>query len=198
MRQGSVSNPVGVSVGGEPEPGQGPEASRRLPGRGTGTPQGRRWLSEPKAVIWLALAAAVLLGGGRRLIAWWQARKAVARLDAPDVTAAEIEAVADHGRTGAYDLLRIFSSGPSEQVRQAAGSSLARLWLLDQLVPEEEQAVVRRGFTVTWMPAAATLVRSKPRFRSPWPTKCRFSMTAAVASTPKTWNGGIACWVHAA
>ncbi len=61
-------------------------------------------------MIWLALAAAVLVGGGRRLIAWWQARKAVARLDDPDVTAAEIEAVAEYGRTGVYELLRIFSS----------------------------------------------------------------------------------------
>ena len=150
MRQGSTSNPVGASIGGEPEPGQDPEASRRPPGRGTGTPSRRRWLSEPKAVIWLALAAAILLGGGRRLIAWWQARKAVARLDDPDVTTAEIEAVADYGRTGVYDLLRIFSSAPTEPARQAAGRSLARLWLLDQLVAEEEQAVVRRGFTVTW------------------------------------------------
>ena len=85
-----------------------------------------------------------------RLIAWWQARKAVARLDDPNVTPAEIEAVADFGRTGVYDLLRIFSGAPSQQTRHFAGSSLARLWLLDQLVAEEEQAVVRRGFTVTW------------------------------------------------
>jgi hypothetical protein len=150
MRQASESNRVGVSIGGELEPGQDPEGSRRPPGRGTETPARRRWLSEPKAVIWLALAGAVLVGGGRRLIAWWQARRAVARLDDPDVTAAEIEAVAEYGRNGVYDLLRIFSSARSEQARQAAGSSLARLWLLDQLVAEEEQAVVRRGFTVTW------------------------------------------------
>jgi len=96
------------------------------------------------------LAVAVLVGGGRRLIGWWQARRAVARLDDPNVTPAEIEAVAEYGRAGVYDLLRIFSSAPSEPTRQAAGSSLARLWLLDQLVAEEEQAVVRRGFTVTW------------------------------------------------
>ena len=150
MRQGSTSNPSGPSFGTETERGQDPEASRRPPGRGTATPSQRRWLSEPKAVIWLALAAAVLVGGGRRLIAWWQARKAVARLDDPNVTPAEIEAVADYGRTGVYDLLRIFSGAPSQQTRHFAGSSLARLWLLDQLVAEEEQAVVRRGFTVTW------------------------------------------------
>ena len=51
------------------------------------------------------------------------------------------------GFTSCYAFL---ARSPSEQVRLAAGSSLARLWLLDQLVAEEEQAVVRRGFTVTW------------------------------------------------
>ena len=62
----------------------------------------------------------------------------------------EIEAVAEHGRAGVYELLRIFSSSPSEPARLAAGRALARLWLLDQLVAEEEKAVVRRGYTVTW------------------------------------------------
>jgi hypothetical protein len=150
MRQGSKSNRGSVPVDSAPEIDQEPEASRRPPGIGAGVPTKRRWLSEPKAVIWLALAVVVLVGGGRRLIAWWRARKAIARLEDPNVTTAEIEAVADYGRTGVYELLRVFSSAPSEQARLAAGSSLARLWLLDQLVAEEEQAVVRRGFTVTW------------------------------------------------
>jgi hypothetical protein len=150
MRQGSTANSSGVSLGGEPEPDQDRQAARRPPVRSTETASRRRWLSEPKSVIWLALAVAVLAGGGRRLIAWWQARRAVARLDELGVTQAEIEAVADYGRAGVYDLLRIFSSAASEQTRQYAGSALARLWLLDQLVAEEEQAVVRRGFTVTW------------------------------------------------
>ena len=46
--------------------------------------------------------------------------------------------------------MRIFSTAQSEPQRQAAGGALARLWRLDQLVAEEEQAVVRRGYTVTW------------------------------------------------
>jgi hypothetical protein len=110
----------------------------------------RRWLSEPKTAVWVALAAIVLIGGGRRLFSWWQARKAVARLGEPDVTPAEIESVAEHGRAGVGELLRIFSSSPSDPARHAAGCALARLWLLDQLVAEEEQAIVRRGYTVTW------------------------------------------------
>src|SRR5271156_5522147 len=104
MRQGSRSNRGSVPVDSAPEVDQEPEASRRPPGIGAGAPTKRRWLSEPKAVIWLALAVVVLVGGGRRLIAWWRARKAIARLEDPNVTTAEIEAVADYGRTGVYEL----------------------------------------------------------------------------------------------
>jgi len=111
---------------------------------------GRNWLSEPKAAIWIALAAALLIGGGRKLLLAWRARRAVALLREPDVTPEQIEAVAEHGRAGVLELMRIFSTAQSEPQRQAAGCALARLWLLDQLVAEEEQAVVRRGFTVIW------------------------------------------------
>jgi len=98
----------------------------------------------------MALAAIVLIGGGRRLLWSWRARRAVARLEDPAVTPVEIEAVADFGRAGAWELLRIFSTAESEPVRHAAGRALARLWRDDQLVAEEEQAVVRRGYSVTW------------------------------------------------
>ena len=68
----------------------------------------------------------------------------------PDATLDQIEAVAEFGRAGAWELLRIFSSAESEPRRLAAGRALARLWRDDQLVAEEEQAVVRRGYSVTW------------------------------------------------
>ncbi len=72
------------------------------------------------------------------------------RLEDPRVTPEEVEAAAEHGRAAVWELLRIFSSSKSEELSQAAGRALARLWFLDQLVAEEEQAIVRRGYTVTW------------------------------------------------
>ncbi len=110
----------------------------------------RDWLREPKSAVWMALAVIVLIGGGRRLMWSWRVRRAVARLQDPAVTPEELEAVADYGRAGAWELLRIFSTAESEPIRQAAGRALARLWRDDQLVAEEEQAVVRRGYAVTW------------------------------------------------
>jgi hypothetical protein len=128
----------------------GSASERPVGRRATANATRRHWLSEPKSAVWVALAAVVLIGGGRKLRSWWRARKAVARLGEFDVTPAEIEAVAEHGRAGVWELLRIFSSSTSETARQAAGGALARLWLQDQLVAEEEQAIVRRGYTVTW------------------------------------------------
>ena len=110
----------------------------------------RDWLREPKSAVWMALVAIVLVGGGRRLLWAWRARKAVARLAEPRVTPEEVEAVAAYGRAGAWELLRIFSTSESEPLRQAAGRGLARLWKDDELVAEEEQALVRRGYAVNW------------------------------------------------
>jgi hypothetical protein len=150
MRQGITTGPIRAQTQEEIRPDELGVPARRPRERASGDVDRHRWLSEPKTAVWLALAAAVLIGGGRKLSAWWQARKAVLRLGEANVTPEEIEAVAEHGRAGVYELLRIFSSSPTEAARRACGRALARLWLLDQLVAEEEKAVVRRGYTVTW------------------------------------------------
>ena len=72
-------------------------------------------------MVWIVLAAALLIGGGRKLLLAWRARKAIARISEPNVAAEEIEAVAEHGRAGVGELLRIFSTSESEPQRQAAG-----------------------------------------------------------------------------
>jgi len=150
MRQGSAARPVWAQTQGAIESGREGTPTRQPGRRSQRQISGRNWLSEPKAAIWIALAAALLLGGGRKLLLAWRARRAVGLLGEPNVTPEEIEAVAEHGRAGVWELMRIFSTAQSEPQRQAAGGALARLWHLDQLVAEEEQAVVRRGYTVTW------------------------------------------------
>ena len=129
MRQGSTASPAGAQTQGAIERARSCRVGTPAGPRAGGEVSGRRWLSEPKTAVWIALAAAVLIGGGRKLSAWWQARKAVARLGEPNVTLGEIEAVAEHGRAGVYELLRIFSSihvgtgAPGRRSR--AGATLA-------------------------------------------------------------------------
>jgi hypothetical protein len=136
-------------------------------------PTRRDWLKEPKSAVWMALAVIVLVGGGRRVLWAWRARRAVSRLSDPAVTPQEIEAVAAYGRAGAWELLRIFSTSESEPIRAASGRALARLWRDDELVAEEEQALVRRGYSATW-----TARRRYPRsLKAPIPIAVAYDIT---------------------
>jgi hypothetical protein len=139
----------------------------------------------------MALGAIILIGGGRRLLRAWRARKAVATLGELGVTPAEIEAVAEYGRTGIYELLRIFSTSESEPHRRAAGHALARLWKADELVAEEEQALVRRGFNATWHAR-----RRYPRaLTSPIPIVVRYDLPFLPDDTTSVRAGDLE-WSH--
>ncbi|WP_422926210.1 hypothetical protein [Singulisphaera sp. PoT] len=109
-----------------------------------------RWLSEPRNAVFLLLATSILFGGGRKLHHAWRARKAVGRLYEDNLDEAAILQTSEFGRAGVIDLFRILGTGETERIRNAAGQALARLWAQDELVKEEEIALVRRGFQVNW------------------------------------------------
>jgi hypothetical protein len=71
-------------------------------------------------------------------------------LNDPGITPEDIEAVTAHGRAGLMDLFRILGTDKSETLRLAAGHALAVLWARDELIAEEEKALVRRGYAVDW------------------------------------------------
>lgn len=108
------------------------------------------WLTDPRSAVLLTLGAAAVFGGGRKLIRGMQARRAAARLAEADVTPEEILDAARHGREGLMDLFRLLATAPDAPRRDAAGRALALLWKRDELVAEEEKAIVRRGFSATW------------------------------------------------
>ena len=110
-----------------------------------------RWLSEPRNAVFLVLASTLLIGGGRKLLHAWRSRAAVARLTDPNVAPADVSAAVDHGRAGLTDLFRILGTSDSGPLRDAAGNALAALWSRDDLIAEEEKALVRRGFVATWL-----------------------------------------------
>jgi hypothetical protein len=74
----------------------------------------------------------------------------VDRLTALDVAPETIRAAAAHGRAALFELFRILGSAETEAQRSAAGQALAAIWSHDDLIPEEEKALVRRGYAVTW------------------------------------------------
>jgi len=127
-----------------------PRSRRKAQVREASQPRWSRWLGEPRAAVLVVLFLIVLIGGGRKLIRGWRARGAIGRLAGDNATAEDVMAAVEFGREGLMDLFRILSSAGSAEVRTAAGQALAVLWARDELIAEEEQAVVRRGFTVTW------------------------------------------------
>jgi hypothetical protein len=130
--------------------GQGPgPRSRRRPAEGSGPGWGS-WLADPRSAVLLALTAALVLGGGRKWLEALRARRAVGRLSEPEPTPEAIREAAGHGRAALMELFRILGTAPDPARRDAAGQALAGLWARDHLIAEEEKAVVRRGYDVSW------------------------------------------------
>jgi hypothetical protein len=134
-----------------PKGAVGREPPRRRPRPGAAGERGwSRWLGEPRAAVLLVLFLIVLIGGGRKLLRGWRGRGAIGRLGAPDVTVDDVAAALEFGRAGLMDLFQILGTAESAALRRAAGHALSVLWARDELIAEEEQALVRRGFEVTW------------------------------------------------
>jgi hypothetical protein len=127
---------------------QGPRPRRRR-AEGSGPGWGS-WLADPRSAVLLVLAATLVLGGGRKWLQALRARRAVGRLGEPDPTPEAIREAAGHGRAALMDLFRILGTAPDPARRDVAGGALATLWARDHLIAEEEKAVVRRGYAVTW------------------------------------------------
>ncbi len=108
------------------------------------------YLADPRTAVLLFLSSALVIGGGRKGLQAIRARRAVAAISGANPDPADVEAAGDHGRSGLVDLFRLLGTAEQPATRDAAGRALARLWRADELVPEEEKAVVRRGFAATW------------------------------------------------
>ena len=126
MQPGSKTSGVGDGETGRSErdsdSGLAPGSRKgRSRSRRNALAESRNWLSEPRTTVLVVLGAVVLLGGGRKLLQAWKARKAVARLSEPDITPREIESVAQFGRSGLPELFRTFGEPPSSSLRDAAG-----------------------------------------------------------------------------
>lgn len=111
---------------------------------------GLSWLADPRSAVLLTLVAVLGIGGGRRLRHNWKGRKIVARLLDSDVTPDEIRSAADYGRMGLRELFEMLSGSTEVEKKLAAGQALAKLWAKDELISEEEKAIVLRSYQASW------------------------------------------------
>ncbi|MDB5351617.1 MAG: hypothetical protein JWN86_2864 [Planctomycetota bacterium] len=108
------------------------------------------WLTDSRNGVFVVLALALFLGGGRKVFQAMRARKAVAELEGDRPNLAAISEAPSHGRAAVMELFRLLGSSSDRTIRDAAGQALAVLWKADELIPEEEQALVTRGLVVNW------------------------------------------------
>lgn len=141
-----MSAPDGEAAGRTTEAPRFARRRSRTPGSGGGL----RWLGEPRSAVLIILASVLVVGGGRKIRQALRARRALLRLESSEVSVEDIEGSTAHGRAGLMELFRLLSEAGTTDLRAAAGHALAVLWSRDELIPEEEKAVVRRGFVVDW------------------------------------------------
>lgn len=109
-----------------------------------------RWLISPRSAVFVFLALVLGLGGWRRFALARKARALADRIGGAQADAEEIEQASRFGRASLIELFQTLELPENDPRRTAAGRALARIWADDELVPEEEKAIVRRGYCVRW------------------------------------------------
>ena len=84
-------------------------------GSGAARPSAAAWLTDPRAAVLLVLGLIVVVGIGRNVLHGLQSRRALARLDAEDVTPIEVASAASFGRAAMSDLVRLRETGRDAQ-----------------------------------------------------------------------------------
>lgn len=106
--------------------------------------------SDPRRWVFIAVVAFLALGGGRKWLAGRRGLRMADRLAANQATPDEIRSSHQFGRAVVRDLFQVMAEGPSTQHRLAAIEALVRLWQADELIAEEEKAIVTRSMVADW------------------------------------------------
>lgn len=107
-------------------------------------------IGDPRRWVFIAVVAFLLLGGARKWLAASRGRKMADRIADGHASLDEIRQAARHGRTVLPDLLATLADGKSEDLKSAALQSLVELWRADELIAEEEKAIITRAFQIIW------------------------------------------------
>jgi len=106
--------------------------------------------ADPRRWLFLAVVGFLVVGGGRKWLHGRKGRDLADRLAAGTATVDELRDANRYGRIVVHDLFRVLTEGQSQEHRIAATEALVKLWRADELIPEEEKAIVSRSFSVDW------------------------------------------------
>ncbi len=106
--------------------------------------------ADPRRWLFLAVVGFLVIGGGRKWLHGRKGRSLADRLAAGTASVDEIRDANKYGRIVVHDLFRVLAEGQTQEHRIAATEALVKLWRADELIPEEEKAIVSRSFSVDW------------------------------------------------
>ncbi|MFM7317670.1 MAG: hypothetical protein ACKO5E_12055, partial [bacterium] len=129
--------------------GANPSTPVRKPGQRREIPP-QSPVGDPRRWVFIAVVAFLLLGGARKWLAASRGRKMADRIADGQASLDEIRQAARHGRAVLPDLLGMLADGKSDEMKSAAFESLIQLWQADELIAEEEKAIITRAFQVEW------------------------------------------------
>lgn len=130
--------------------GANPSTPVRKPGQRGLEQRREKPFSDPRRWLFVTVVAFLVIGGGRRWLAGRRGLKMAERLAGNQATVDEIRTSHQFGRVVVPELFRILSEGATAELRLAALEALVRLWRADELIPEEEKAILTRSFIVDW------------------------------------------------
>ena len=105
---------------------------------------------DPRRWIFIAVVAFLIFGGIRRWMAARAGQKTADRIANGIASQDEIRNSFRHGRAVLPDLLAMLGEETSIDQKKAAFEALLRLWQADELIPEEEKAILTRAFQIRW------------------------------------------------
>jgi hypothetical protein len=167
--------------------GANPSTPVRRPGmreRSTDERAGGRF-NDPRRWVFIAVVGFLAIGGGRKWLTGRRGRAMADKLAENTASPEEILSSAKFGRIVVHDLFRAMSEAPTPEHRLAATESLVALWKADELIPEEEKAIVNRSLFVDWQ-----IRRKYPKgLRGPIGIRVRYGM-------PTLANASLNAWLH--
>lgn len=142
----------GDETGSVDRTGANPSTPVRRPGtRDRSETQKVAPFSDPRRWLFIAVIGFLAIGGGRKWLHGRKGRALADKLAGGTATVEEIRNANLYGRIVVHDLFRELTDGTTPDRRQAALVALVRLWKADELIPEEEKAIVTRAFHVNWL-----------------------------------------------
>lgn len=130
--------------------GANPSTPVRKPGQRSAEQQREKPFSDPRRWVFMAVVAFLVIGGGRKWLFGRRGQKMADRLACNEASIDEIRRCDQWGRIVVPELFRILTEGATAEYRLAALEALVKLWRADELIPEEEKAILTRSFSVDW------------------------------------------------